>query len=112
MRARRGGTPLTKKMAEKMSYRGLFWSDLRHSISARRAQLLILINCKPVAAARQRVNSTKKRSRLHFEDWGYLKSEWRKFTDRFVNSQLHIIVCGRAGFEYDYGSRRGQRQKE
>jgi hypothetical protein len=45
---------------------------------------------------------SKKRTRLQFEDWGFLKSEWRKFTDRFVNSQLHIIVCGRAGFEYDY----------
>jgi hypothetical protein len=31
-----------------------------------------------------------------------LKGEWRKFTDRFVNSNLHIIVCGRAGYEYDY----------
>lgn len=46
----------------------------------------------------------KKRSRLQFEDWAYLKTEWRKFTDLFVNSQLHIIVCGRAGFEYDYST--------
>jgi hypothetical protein len=44
----------------------------------------------------------KKRTRLQFEDWAFLKTEWRKFTDRFVNSNLHIIVCGRAGFEYDY----------
>jgi AAA domain len=40
--------------------------------------------------------------RLQFQDWAYLKGEWRKFTDRFVNSNLHIIVCGRAGYEYDY----------
>ena len=45
---------------------------------------------------------TKKRTRLQFDDWAYLKAEWRKFTDLFVNSNLHIIVCGRAGFEYDY----------
>lgn len=44
----------------------------------------------------------KKRSRLQFEDWAFLKTEWRKFTDLFVNSNLHIVVCGRAGFEYDY----------
>lgn len=44
----------------------------------------------------------KKRSRLQFEDWGYLKSEWAKFTDRYVNSSAHIALCGRAGFEYDY----------
>jgi hypothetical protein len=40
--------------------------------------------------------------RLQFQDWAFLKGEWRKFTDRFVNSNLHIAVCGRAGFEYDY----------
>lgn len=44
----------------------------------------------------------KKRTRLQFEDWAFLKAEWRKFTDLFVNSNLHVIVCGRAGFEYDY----------
>lgn len=44
----------------------------------------------------------KKRTRLQFEDWGYLKGEWRKFTDIYINSALHIILCGRAGYEYDY----------
>jgi hypothetical protein len=45
----------------------------------------------------------KKRTRgLEFSDWAWLKKEWRRFTDLFVNSQLHIIMCGRAGFEYDF----------
>ena len=44
----------------------------------------------------------KGRTRLQFEDWAFLKKEWRKFTDRFVNSSAHIIICGRAGYEYDY----------
>jgi len=44
----------------------------------------------------------RKRTRLQFEDWAYLKKEWRKFTDLFVNSNLHIVICGRAGYEYDY----------
>jgi hypothetical protein len=39
--------------------------------------------------------------RLQFQDWSFLKAKWRLFTDRFVNSQLHCIVSGRAGFEYD-----------
>jgi hypothetical protein len=39
---------------------------------------------------------------LEFSDWAWLKSEWAKFTDLFVNSQAHIIMCGRAGFEYDF----------
>lgn len=44
----------------------------------------------------------KSRKRLQFEDWAYLKQEWGKFTDDYINSQLHIILCGRAGYEYDY----------
>jgi hypothetical protein len=44
----------------------------------------------------------KPRTKLQFEDWAYLKGEWRKFTDAYVNSNLHCIVAGRAGYEYDY----------
>jgi hypothetical protein len=46
----------------------------------------------------------KKRNRtsLQFQDWAYLKGEWGKFTDAFVNSNVHIIMAGRAGYEYDY----------
>jgi len=42
------------------------------------------------------------RKRLQFQDWGIIKGEWGRYTDLFVNSQLHIIACGRAGYEYDY----------
>jgi hypothetical protein len=47
----------------------------------------------------------KKRNRhrgLEFSDWAYLKSEWGKFTDAYVNSAAHIIMCGRAGYEFDF----------
>lgn len=47
----------------------------------------------------------KKRNRhrgLEFQDWAWLKQEWRRFTDRYVNSSLHIIMCGRMGYEYDF----------
>ena len=44
----------------------------------------------------------KHRSRLEFQDWNYLKTEWGRFTDRYVNSHLHIIMCGRMGYEYDF----------
>lgn len=40
--------------------------------------------------------------RLAFQHWDHLKGEWRKFTDLFVNNRLHMIVCGRAGNEWDY----------
>lgn len=40
--------------------------------------------------------------RLQFQDWAYLKSQWSRFTDWFINSPVHVIMCGRAGYEYDY----------
>lgn len=57
----------------------------------------------------------KKRARgLEFQDWGYLKEEWRKgFTQPFLNSPLHIIFCGRAGFTYEhYTDDAGKKQIE
>jgi hypothetical protein len=41
--------------------------------------------------------------RLQFQDWAFLKAEWRKFTDKFVNSNVHVVICGRAGYEYNMG---------
>jgi hypothetical protein len=40
--------------------------------------------------------------RLQFQDWNIIKPEWNKYTMAFLNSKIHIIVCGRAGFEYDF----------
>lgn len=40
--------------------------------------------------------------RLLFHHWMPIKAEWRVFTDKFINSNLHIIMCGRAGYEYEY----------
>lgn len=51
------------------------------------------------------VESFKKKKnldRLFFQHWGPIKQEWRTFTDFYINSKLHIIVAGRAGYEYDY----------
>lgn len=39
---------------------------------------------------------------LTFPDWAYLKKEWGKFTTAFLNSKLHIIMCGRLGYEYSF----------
>lgn len=42
------------------------------------------------------------RVRLQFQDWGPIKSTWQKFTDAYVNSKLHIVMCGRAGDVYEF----------
>lgn len=41
--------------------------------------------------------------RLQLNDWSALKGEagWGKFSDLFVNSRVHIIIAGRAGYEFD-----------
>lgn len=44
-----------------------------------------------------------RRKHLTMKDWGVLKSEWAQYTDGYVNSKLHIAMCGRAGHEYDIG---------
>jgi len=38
---------------------------------------------------------------LEFQDWMPLKGIWSHWTDCYLNSPLHIIIAGRAGFEYD-----------
>jgi len=43
-----------------------------------------------------------KLTRLSFHHWGPIKQQWRTFSDAYVNSQLHCVVCGRAGWDYDY----------
>lgn len=43
------------------------------------------------------------RTQFEFQDWGPLKAQWNdRWTSFYLNSALHIIICGRAGFEYDY----------
>jgi hypothetical protein len=40
---------------------------------------------------------------LVIDDWAWLKQEWRrKFVNPYLNSNLHFIMCGRAGFEYSH----------
>lgn len=39
---------------------------------------------------------------LEFQHWRPIKAAWAEFTDRFLSSKLHVIVCGRAGSIYEY----------
>lgn len=55
-----------------------------------------------------RLNSKRKEQRkapllsLEFQHWRPIKAAWAEFTDRFLSSKLHVIVCGRAGSIYEY----------
>ena len=49
--------------------------------------------------------------RLIIRDWGILKPEWRQFTDMYLTSKLHIIMCGRAGWDFGYEeNERGEKE--
>ena len=55
------------------------------------------------------------RSFLQIDDWQYVKGDhgWEMFTNRFINSKLHIIMCGRAGDDLEqYTDEQGKRQLE
>ena len=39
---------------------------------------------------------------LEFQHWRPIKAKWAEFTDRFLSSKMHVIVCGRAGTIYEY----------
>lgn len=49
-------------------------------------------------------SSYRKKSKQQFIelwDWKPIKDEWRVFTDLYINSNLHIILCGRSGAIYE-----------
>lgn len=45
------------------------------------------------------------RTRLEFQDWGPIKAEWEKFSNLYLNIPMHVLIAGRAGYEYDYEAR-------
>lgn len=55
-----------------------------------------------------RLNASRKRNRqgelarLEFQHWSAIKGIWAEWTDLYLNLPLHIIICGRAGYEWDF----------
>jgi hypothetical protein len=50
-------------------------------------------------------NQEKNKARIYkleFHHWNAIKPEWGKFTDLYLHSKMHAIVCGRAGSIYEY----------
>ena len=45
------------------------------------------------------------RTRMEFQDWAPIKAKWAEWTDLYLNSRLHVIICGRAGYEWDFEER-------
>lgn len=41
-------------------------------------------------------------TRIKMNHWPAIKAEWGQFNDWFLRSKVHIIMNGRAGFEFDF----------
>lgn len=65
------------------------WRDAQESYLARLNETRKKYGKKPIPA-------------LEFQHWRPIKAAWADFTDRFLSSKLHVIVCGRAGQIYEY----------
>lgn len=65
------------------------WRDAQDSYLARINASRKGQNKRPLAA-------------LEFQHWRPIKAAWAEFTDRFLSSKMHVIVCGRAGQIYEY----------
>ena len=59
--------------------------------------------------ARQR---KRRDNRLEFQDYGVIKPMWAEFTELYLNSKTHIILCGRAGNTYEYQEKEEGGKKE
>lgn len=65
------------------------WRDAQESFLAKINEQRARQNKRPLAS-------------LEFQHWRPIKAAWADFTDRFLSSKLHVIVCGRAGNVYEY----------
>lgn len=65
------------------------WRDAQESYLARLNENRKRYGKKPMPA-------------LEFQHWRPIKAKWAEFTDRFLSSKMHVIVCGRAGQIYEY----------
>lgn len=52
------------------------------------------------------------RGKLEFQDWNPIKKKWAEWTQFYLNSSLHIIICGRAGYEYEMETNQETNRKE
>ncbi|MDY6845290.1 MAG: AAA family ATPase [Thermodesulfobacteriota bacterium] len=76
-------------------------SDLTTTIKEAEDKSHILIIDSITHPWREFLEAYKRKTKKKFirvQDWGRIKPEWaRNYADLYVNSKLHIIMCGRAG---------------
>lgn len=61
---------------------------------------------------RNKKNNRKQRYALEFQDWRFIKDIWQTFTDKYLTSPIHCIICGRSANVYDYQDNDSTGKKE
>lgn len=46
--------------------------------------------------------SRRRIARIEFHHWQDIKTKWRDWVDRYLNSRLHCLIAGRAGYDYEF----------
>lgn len=72
-----------------------FWEEIREAY---------------LQAKRERLRNPN--ARLELPDWNIIKPQWGKFTSLYLNSNCHIILCGRAGNVYEFQENDDTHKKE
>lgn len=98
---------------ELMTDRSRAYVDLMGAVKAASSEASVLVIDNITHVWREFCDAYQRkrnRKRLEFQDWGFLKGEWQHFTDAFLGSPLHIVMCGRAGYEYDHVEQDGRKE--
>lgn len=75
------------------------FADLMESVREATKTVDILIVDSVTHVWKELMDAYKKKRGIdyvQFDDWAIIKKEWEAFTALFLNSHLHMIVCGRA----------------
>lgn len=85
---------------EMISVKSRSFSDLQNALKEcieGAADILIVDSISHVWLEIQKAYKTKKGlTYISIPDWGPIKEEWSLFTTAYLNSNVHVIVCGRA----------------
>ncbi len=52
------------------------------------------------------------KTRIEFQDQAIIQEKWEPWTDWYLNSKVHVLVLGRAGFEWDMQANESTGKKE
>lgn len=97
------------------------FEDLKQAVKEAEAAQAILIadsmthfweEVREAYLAAKRKRTGKQYAKLEFPDWAIIKPEWGKFTSLYLNSNCHIILCGRAGNIYEFQDSEDGNKKE